>query len=83
MKRLGELSDQIDAKVYGDAQAKITGAASIKQATPGDITFAVNRKHFDQFVASQATAAVISTDIEFEQSELAENSVLVVDDAER
>jgi len=83
MKRLGELSDQIDAKIYGDRQAKITGAASIKQATPGDITFAVSRKHFDQFVASQATAAVISTDIEFDQSELAEKSVLVVDDAER
>lgn len=83
MKRLGELSDLIDARVIGDSDVKITGAASVSRAGKGEITFAVTRKHVEHFISGNASAAVISAKIEISEGELDGKPVVVADDAER
>lgn len=82
MKRLGELSDLIDARVIGDSDVKITGAASVLRARKGEITFAVTRKHVEHFISGNASAAVISAKIKITEGELDGKTVVVADDAE-
>ena len=82
MKRLGELSDLVDARVMGDSEIEITGAASVSRANKGEITFAVTRKHVEHFISGDASAAVISAKIEITEGELGGKPVVIADDAE-
>lgn len=82
MKRLGELSDLINARVMGDSDVEISGAASVSRAGKGEITFAVTRKHVEHFISGNASAAVISAKIKITEGELDGKPVVVAEDAE-
>ena len=59
MRRLGELSEIVGGHLTAQPDLKITGAASISRAQPMDITFVTSRSRFDDFLASDAAAAVV------------------------
>ena len=59
MMLLQELSQLVGGTLTSQADLKITGAASIARATPTEITFATSEKHLQQFLKSDAAAAVI------------------------
>ncbi len=82
MKRLGELSDSINATLVGNTDVIITGAASISRAGRGDITFAVTRQHVEHFLSGDAPAAVVSATIEVERHRLGCKCVVLTQDAE-
>jgi UDP-3-O-[3-hydroxymyristoyl] glucosamine N-acyltransferase len=44
-----------------DGSAKISGAAALSEAVPGEVTFFGNPKYLPQFRASKATAALVPT----------------------
>lgn len=74
MRHLQELAKSVNGKVAGEAQAEISGTATIARSSPGDITFAQSQKHYDEFLASDAEAVVVSADIELDDSR---NAIIV------
>jgi len=58
-KSLKELAAIVEGIVHGDEAAVITGAAPIEDASPGDITFAADRKYFGLLSTTRASAAVV------------------------
>ncbi len=59
MMRLGELSEIVGGQLSGHPDLEITSAASISRAGPTDITFVSSPKYFEDFLHSDAAAAVI------------------------
>ena len=68
MRRLDELSEIVGGHLTSQPDLKITGAASISRAQPMDITFVNSRSHFDDFIASDAAAAVVAIGLELPES---------------
>jgi len=64
MKRLSELSAMIEGTVTGQPDLKITGAASISRAGSSEITFVNSEKYLDDFLQSDAAAAIVNCDLE-------------------
>jgi UDP-3-O-[3-hydroxymyristoyl] glucosamine N-acyltransferase len=63
MRRLGELSDLVGGQAT-QPDVEIAGAASISRAGPSDITFVNSAKYLQQFLESNAGAAVVTLDVE-------------------
>ena len=57
-RTLREIAGVVGATVVGDAAAAVRGVASIRRAGPGDLVFVEDAHHFDDAVASQASAIV-------------------------
>lgn len=66
MRRLQELAESIGGTVAGSEQAEIIGAATIARSTQGDITFAQTQQHYNEFLNSDAEAAVVSPELQLE-----------------
>ena len=64
MKRLAELAALIDGQLIGDPDLEISGAAVLKRAVAGQIAFAITQKHYDEFLTTDATAALVGPDVE-------------------
>ena len=59
MKRLNELAAIANGKLSHSPDVEITGAASISQATSGQITFVTSEAHLETFLKSDAAAAIV------------------------
>ena len=59
---LGELTKISGGELAGNPDQKITGAASLAEAAPGDITFFNNRKYAAQLQNTRATAVFVPLD---------------------
>ncbi|OCG23848.1 UDP-3-O-(3-hydroxymyristoyl)glucosamine N-acyltransferase [Gilliamella sp. wkB108] len=58
--RLGQLAEQLDAKLHGDGNLTITGVASMKSAVFGQITFLSDKKLHNQLSECKASAVVMT-----------------------
>src|SRR4051812_45897414 len=54
-----QLADLADGKLVGDPTLKITGAASLSEATPGEISFFTNRKYIALLRKTRASAIFV------------------------
>src|SRR3989304_701996 len=62
--KLKELSELIGGRVTGDHEVEITGAAGIKEAKSGDITFLADKKLLNDLLTSKASAVIAREKIE-------------------
>lgn len=60
--RLEQLADKLDATLYGDGELTITGVASMKSATKGQITFLSDKKFQNNLLTCNASAVVMTED---------------------
>jgi UDP-3-O-[3-hydroxymyristoyl] glucosamine N-acyltransferase len=60
--RLEQLAEQLGATLHGDGELIITGVASMKSATEGQITFLSDKKFQNNLSTCGATAVVITED---------------------
>lgn len=63
-KTLKEIAKFIDGEVIGDESIVITGAAGIKEAREGQITFLANPKYFPLIDKTSASAIITSRQVE-------------------
>ncbi len=63
-KTLGEIARLIEGDVIGDANTLITGAAGIKEAREGDITFVANPKYVSFIEKTHASAIITFREVE-------------------
>jgi UDP-3-O-[3-hydroxymyristoyl] glucosamine N-acyltransferase len=75
MMRLGELAKVIGGQLAGQPELEITSAASISRANSTDITFVSSPKYFEDFLHSDAAAAVVGF-----SPESNEKPCIIVDD---
>ena len=59
-----ELAEMCGGTVSGKADATISGAASVVEATPGEITFYGNPRYLAAFRRTRASAAFVPEDFE-------------------
>ena len=59
-KTIAELAGLVGGIVAGDGAAVITGAASLEEAGPGDISFVAEKKYSGLLASTRATAVVVS-----------------------
>ncbi len=64
--RLQELARLVEGQQVDDCDVEITGASILRDARPGDITFADSHKFIPQLAASSATAAIVPLKIQFD-----------------
>ena len=57
---LGELSELVGGRLVGDGNLEITGAATIRDVRPGEITLADDAKLANQLAACDAAAVIVS-----------------------
>ena len=60
--KLRELAEMCGGEVSGDVEAVIRGAASLAEATPGEITFYGNPRYLAAFRKTRASAAFVPQD---------------------
>jgi len=65
-RTLGELAALVNGRVVGDASTGIAGVAGVREAGPGDITFAADSRYASRLKDSKASAAVVSPEIDVE-----------------
>ncbi|MFH1259236.1 MAG: UDP-3-O-(3-hydroxymyristoyl)glucosamine N-acyltransferase [Elusimicrobiota bacterium] len=65
-KTVEEISRLLDGKLEGNGQIIITGAAGIREAAPGEITFLANPKYVEDLTTTQASAVIVPKDISLE-----------------
>ena len=61
-KTLGELAQYVDGRVLGDANVKISSAATLGRAGAGDISFLSNEKYEKQLLTTKASAVIVGKD---------------------
>lgn len=71
MRRLQEIAQQVNGTVVGDGSVEISGAATIARSQSGFLTFAQSQQHYDDFLASDASAVIVSEKIELDQQRTA------------
>jgi UDP-3-O-[3-hydroxymyristoyl] glucosamine N-acyltransferase len=59
---LAELAELTNSVVYGDADCRITGVATLQLAQQGDISFLANRRYLRYLASTQASAVITSPD---------------------
>lgn len=64
LKTLKELADHIGGKIVGDESIKIQGASTLNKAGKGEITFLSNPKYVPQVKTTQASAVIVSQEME-------------------
>lgn len=63
VKTLKELAEHVGGKVVGDENIEITGAATLEESGPGDISFLANPKYEKEMHKSSASAVVVGQDV--------------------
>ncbi|MEH6358406.1 MAG: UDP-3-O-(3-hydroxymyristoyl)glucosamine N-acyltransferase [Pseudomonadales bacterium] len=72
---LAELADYLDATLLGDATCKVSGLASLPDATVTDISFLSDSKYVAELAGCQAAAVVVSA----EYADKVQGNILVSD----
>ncbi|MEW5767903.1 MAG: UDP-3-O-(3-hydroxymyristoyl)glucosamine N-acyltransferase [bacterium] len=62
-KSLGEIAAAVGGKVVGASDISILGVATIEDAKPGDIVFALNGKYLEAAFSSQASAVIVGQEV--------------------
>ncbi len=57
--RLGELAELVGAQLHGDADAEVSGVATLQDAAAGSISFLTNSKYRKYLKATAATAVIL------------------------
>ena len=70
-----QLAELVGGRLVGDGEVEITGAATIRDARPGDITLADDTKLTRKLAACDASAALVTAEFEPQEKPL-----IVVDD---
>jgi UDP-3-O-[3-hydroxymyristoyl] glucosamine N-acyltransferase len=60
--KLGEIAKQLGCEVDGDTGLEISGVAGIEEASPGELTFFVNRKYRAALDVTRASAVFVAKD---------------------
>lgn len=63
-KTLAELAERTGGTCRGEGSTRLTGAAGLGEAGPGDISFLANKKYASQLATSRAGAVIVSPDVE-------------------
>ena len=71
MRRLQEIAQSVNGTIVGDSSLEITGAATIARSGSGFLTFAQSQQHYDDFLASDASAVIVGENIELNQQRTA------------
>jgi UDP-3-O-[3-hydroxymyristoyl] glucosamine N-acyltransferase len=61
--RLKELADILDAELAGNGDAEISGAAGVREAGEGQITFITGKDHLKDLEQCRAAAVIVPSDI--------------------
>ena len=61
--RLSELAKRIEAQLVGDGAADITGAATLEDAGPGQVSFLTNPKYAAQLQTTRASAVIVAPSV--------------------
>jgi UDP-3-O-[3-hydroxymyristoyl] glucosamine N-acyltransferase len=59
---LGELAERIDARVEGDADARVSGLGSLSNAVPGQLTHLSSRAYRQYLQGTKATAVILKAE---------------------
>jgi len=62
-KTLKEIAEFVGGEIFGDPQTVITGAAGIKEAAQGDITFLANPRYLSFLAKTEASAIITSREV--------------------
>ena len=62
MLRLGEIARLVGGELKGPSDLEITGAATVDEAGPSDITFAAEKRYFEAARSTQAACIIVSHD---------------------
>jgi len=60
--RLGELAQQLDCQVQGDADCLVNGVATITTAQPGQVSFLANSRYRRYLAETKASAVILKAD---------------------
>jgi UDP-3-O-[3-hydroxymyristoyl] glucosamine N-acyltransferase len=69
--KLSELAERTGARIEGDAEVEIKGAAGLDIAEAGDVTFLANKRYTPQVETTRASAIFVSEDAEISRRDLA------------
>ncbi|MBN1574367.1 MAG: UDP-3-O-(3-hydroxymyristoyl)glucosamine N-acyltransferase [Deltaproteobacteria bacterium] len=69
-KSLKELADHVGGEVFGDEDLIVSGVSGIAEAGEGDITFIANPKYMEYLDKTEASAIIVSPEIEFDKKPL-------------
>ncbi|HEX16707.1 MAG TPA: UDP-3-O-(3-hydroxymyristoyl)glucosamine N-acyltransferase [Deltaproteobacteria bacterium] len=62
-RTVGELAELVGGRVVGDPSVKIKGVASLREASPGEITFVASDKYLEDLKETRASAAIVSREL--------------------
>ena len=61
--RVDELAKRIEAQLVGDGSAEVTGAATLEDAGPGQVSFLINPKYASQLQTTRASAVIVAPSV--------------------
>jgi UDP-3-O-[3-hydroxymyristoyl] glucosamine N-acyltransferase len=61
--RVDELAKRIEAQLVGDGSAEVTGAATLEDAGPGQVSFLINPKYAAQLQTTRASAVIVAPSV--------------------
>ena len=62
--RLGQLADQVNGTIVGNAEILITAVAGIEDAREGELTFLANPKYRSKLEQTKASAVIVAPDVD-------------------
>lgn len=68
--KLAELAERTGARIEGDAEVEIKGAAGLDIAEAGDVTFLANKRYTPQVETTRASAIFVSEDAEVSRKDI-------------
>ncbi len=80
---VGELAVHLGAELQGEAAIRISGAAPLETAEPGDVSFLARRKYLPYLAGTRAGAVIVSRELSGTQDTPEGAALLWVDDAHR
>jgi UDP-3-O-[3-hydroxymyristoyl] glucosamine N-acyltransferase len=69
--RLAELAERTGARLEGDPEIEITGAAGLDEATEGQVTFLANPRYTPRVRTTRASAIYVAERVELERRDIA------------
>lgn len=76
---IGEIAKILEGKVVGDSNFEISMLSKIEEGTKGSLSFIANEKYEDFLYSTQASAVIVSSDLNIDQSKISTNLIIVKD----
>ena len=70
-RTLSELAELTGSDLVGLGDRSVTGAASLRDAKDGEISFLVESRHLAEFEATRASAVVLGVGVETSRTDIA------------